>query len=95
MNKEKFFWKTGGRQSEQKFYNALKLMDYIKALPSNKMYGIVKGRGVMLLTKGEVIMIEKITNKIKVLEKLQKEFPNNDELRIKIIAYKELLEENK
>lgn len=34
----------------------------------------------------------KIESKIKVLETLQKEFPNNEELRIKIIAYKELLE---
>ncbi len=35
---------------------------------------------------------DKIKEKIEVLEKLQKEFPNNDEIRIKIIAYKELLE---
>ena len=35
---------------------------------------------------------DKIKAKIEVLEKLQKEFPNNDEIRIKIIAYKELLE---
>ena len=34
----------------------------------------------------------KIKAKIEVLEKLQKEFPNSDEIRIKIIAYKELLE---
>ena len=37
-------------------------------------------------------MQDKIKAKIEVLEKLQKEFPNNDEIRIKIIAYKELLE---
>lgn len=35
---------------------------------------------------------DKIKEKIEELEKLQKEFPNNDEIRIKIIAYKELLE---
>lgn len=35
---------------------------------------------------------DKIKAKIEVIEKLQKEFPNNDEIRIKIIAYKELLE---
>ena len=35
---------------------------------------------------------DKIKAKIEILEKLQKEFPNNDEIRIKIIAYKELLE---
>lgn len=38
---------------------------------------------------------DKIKAKIEVLEKLQKEFPNNDEIRIKIIAYKELLENGK
>ena len=37
------------------------------------------------------IFKSKIESKIKVLETLQKEFPNNEELRIKIIAYKELL----
>ena len=35
---------------------------------------------------------DKIKATIEELEKLQKEFPNNDEIRIKIIAYKELLE---
>lgn len=34
----------------------------------------------------------KIKEKIETLEKLQNEFKNNEELRIKIIAYKELLE---
>lgn len=38
-------------------------------------------------------LVDKIKAKIEVLEKLQKEFPKNDEIRIKIIAYKELLEE--
>lgn len=32
-----------------------------------------------------------IKDKIKVLEILQKEFPNNEEIRIRIISYKELL----
>ena len=37
--------------------------------------------------------IRKVKDKIEILEKLQKEFLNNEELRIKIIAYKELIEE--
>lgn len=41
---------------------------------------------------GEKKVQDKIKAKIEELEKLQKEFPNNDEIRIKIIAYKELLE---
>ena len=39
------------------------------------------------------IPIQKIKDKIKILEKLQNEFLNNEELRVKIIAYKELIEE--
>ena len=39
------------------------------------------------------ILIQKIKDKIKTLEKLQNEFLNNEELRVKIIAYKELIEE--
>lgn len=34
-----------------------------------------------------------IEDKIKVLEVLQKEFPNNEEIRIRLICYKELLKE--
>lgn len=37
--------------------------------------------------------IRKVKDKIKILEKLQNEFLNNEELRVKIIAYKELIEE--
>lgn len=40
------------------------------------------------------IPVQKVKDKIETLEKLQKEFHNNEELRIKIIAYKELLESN-
>lgn len=41
------------------------------------------------------ILVQEVTDKIKILEKLQNEFLNNEELRIKIIAYKELLEGRK
>ena len=36
---------------------------------------------------------KKIEDKINLLENLQEEFPNNEEIRIKIISYKELLED--
>ena len=36
---------------------------------------------------------KKVEDKIELLENLQKEFPDNEEIRIKIISYKELLEE--
>jgi len=34
-----------------------------------------------------------IQTKIDILEKLQKEMPNNEEIRIKIIVYKEFLKD--
>lgn len=36
---------------------------------------------------------EYILKKINMLEKLQKEMPNNEEIRIKIIVYKEFLKD--
>ena len=42
--------------------------------------------------KNYIMLQDRIKAKIELLEKLQKEFPNNDEIRIKIITYKELLE---
>lgn len=41
------------------------------------------------------IPISFIEKKIEILEKLQKEFKDNEEIRIKIIAYKELLDERR
>ena len=39
-----------------------------------------------------VIKKQKVKDKIETLEKIHKEFPNNERLEVKIIAYKELLE---
>ena len=55
-------------------------------------YEEMTGVDLLLPDKLEYTSNNKIKAKIEVLEKLQKEFPNNDEIRIKIIAYKELLE---
>ena len=41
----------------------------------------------------DVIPKKKIEDKINLLENLQEEFPDNEEIRIEIISYKELLEE--
>lgn len=41
--------------------------------------------------KKKFIPIQKVKDKIETLEKIQKEFPNNERLEVKIIAYKELL----
>lgn len=42
--------------------------------------------------KKNFIPIQKIKDKIEKFQKIQKEFPNNERLEVKIIAYKELLE---
>lgn len=52
---------------------------------------LVNNPGMAKYLNDNYIFKSKIESKIKVLETLQKEFPNNEELRIKIIAYKELL----
>ena len=48
-------------------------------------------------TYREVIDVEELRKyiqiKIDILEKLQKEMPNNEEIRIKIIVYKEFLKD--
>ena len=54
---------------------------------------LVNNPGMAKYLNDNYIFKSKIESKIKVLETLQKEFPNNEELRIKIIAYKELLRE--
>ena len=41
--------------------------------------------------KKNFIPIQKVKDKIETLEEIQKEFPNNERLEVKIIAYKELL----
>ena len=58
-------------------------------------YKTEREKNAIMITMQEVIPIDFIEHKIKILEKLKKEFPNNEELRIKIITLKELLEELK
>lgn len=85
--------KSGGRRNGKGLENAVTFMNYIDELETNKLYGIKKCGNITLLTKQKCIPISFVQNKIKILEKLQKEFKDNEELRIKIVAYKELLEE--
>lgn len=74
---------------------AMKMYNYIKNIPENVLFGIKREKNAIMITMQEVIPIDCIEHKIKVLEKLRKEFPNNEELKIKIITLKELLEELK
>lgn len=94
MEEDKYKVKVGGRQNGKTLKNVLTLNKYIDELEPHKMYGIIRcGRGSTLLTKEQVFPVSRIKKKIDVLENLQNEFKDNEELRIKIIAYKELLKE--
>lgn len=74
---------------------AMKMYNYIKNIPENVLFGIKREKNAIMITMQEVIPIDFIEHKIKILEKFKKEFPNNEELKIKIITLKELLEELK
>ena len=70
MKNKKITFKTGGRNSVQTLTNAMKLLKYIDELDMNKMYGIMKcGKGIMLLTKQEVICKSKFSSLINDLER--------------------------
>lgn len=56
-----------------------------------EIYAIAKANYILGQTDERSQWYKKINEKIKILEKLQKEFPNNEEIRIKIIALKELI----
>lgn len=63
----------------------------------NKLLDTLEGQKVIKeetpqYIKENYISKEKVKDKIETLEKIQKEFPNNERLEVKIIAYKELLE---
>ena len=66
---KKFEIKIGGRENEQRIYNAIKLLNYIDSLSLHKIYGIQRiSKGITVLTKDEVIQTQKIIDKIKVLK---------------------------
>lgn len=85
----------GGRQNGQNIYNAIKLLEYINNLPTNKMYGIQRfTKGVTILTKNEVIPKRKIEEQIKKLESDGYwDFYENVDLEKTINILKQLLEE--
>ena len=56
-----------------------------------KIYAIAKTNYTVGMLDERSQWYKKINEKIEILEKLQKEFPNNEEIRIKIIALKELI----
>lgn len=60
--------KVGSRSNGQGFYNASKFLRYIDKLPENKMYGVLKLKGITVLTKQEVVSKKTIEEQIKKLE---------------------------
>ena len=72
---------------------ALSIYNRLQNIPEGLLIGLKRKNKTLFITKQQVIPIDLIKNKIYILEKLQKEFPNNEELRIKIITLKELIKE--
>lgn len=72
---------------------ALSIYNSLQNIPEGPLIGLKRKNKTLFITKQQVIPIDLIKNKIYILEKLQKEFPNNEELRIKIITLKELIKE--
>lgn len=60
--------KVGSRSNGQGLYNASKFLRYIDKLPENKMYGVLKLKGITVLTKQEVVSKKTIEEQIKKIE---------------------------
>lgn len=84
---------VGGRMDGKTLETAIKFYKNLKKLPKNKIFGVYHTDNFLALVTTPVMPMRVLNNKIKTLESLQKEFPNNEELRIKIITLKELKEE--
>lgn len=59
---------TGGRQSGQNLYNALKLYNYIDSLQNDTTVRVIKKDGICVLCVYESISKEKVKDKLKKLE---------------------------
>ena len=68
---------TGGRQSGQNLYNALKLYNYIDSLQNDTTVRVVKKDGILALCVDKSISKEKIKDK---LEELNKEIKSCTEI---------------
>lgn len=59
---------TGGRQSGQKLYNALKIYNYINSLPNDTIVRVLKKDGILALCVDKSISKEKVKDKVRELE---------------------------
>lgn len=92
IENKKFEIKIGGRENGNRIYNSIKLLDYIDSLPLNKMYGIQRiSKVITVLTKDEVVLTQKIKDKIKILE-MEEDYDYLDNKKV-IEVLKELLED--
>lgn len=83
---------TGGRQSGQNLYNALKLYNYIDSLQNDTTVRVVKKDGICVLCVDESISKEKIKDKIKKLSEIKGDFATYIATSERIKALSELLE---
>ena len=60
---------TGGRQSGQNLYNALKLYNYINSLPDDTIVRVLKKDGIFCPCTDKSISIQKVKDKIEELNK--------------------------
>lgn len=83
---------TGGRQSGQNLYNALKLYNYIDSLQNDTTVRVIKKDGICVLCVDESISTQKIKDKIKKLSEIKGDFATCIATSERIKALSELLE---
>lgn len=83
---------TGGRQSGQNLYNALKLYNYIDSLQNDTTVRVVKKDGICCLFVDKSISTQKIKDKIKKLSEIKGDFATYIATSERIKALSELLE---
>lgn len=83
---------TGGRQSGQNLYNALKLYNYIDSLQNDTTVRVIKKDGICVLCVDESISTQKIKDKIKKLSEIKGDFATCIATNERIKALSELLE---
>ena len=92
---------TGGRQSGQNLYNALKLYNYINSLPDDTIVRVLKKDGIFCLCTDKSISIQKVKDKIEEYKNMLKTCNKAKDIdRIKainerILELQELLEGRK
>lgn len=78
------------RRNGKKVEQAIKLRDELLKLPECKLYGIKKcKKSVILITKEEVIPVQKVKDKIEEIDKIYNDIPEDEGNFAKAILIKE------